>query len=177
MKLRLTTPKVDEAAERELEERVRRTAGRDRSGENVPEAYWQNLIVRTNRRIDDVSSGKGITISWAARVAIPGVIAILSFMIGLHYYTPELTTRRDALADVVLALPNGVADSVFQNYPLNASEAMGVVGERMLEISDEQMRDYFIEEGGMTSVLEVLTDEQVSEGLTLLESPSTESEG
>jgi len=168
---------VDEAIEKELEESVRGAAGHDQSGEDVPQAYWQNLIIRTNRRIDDVSSGKGITISWAARVAIPGVVALLSFMIGLRYYTPELTTGRDALADVVLALPNGVADSVFQNYPLNASEAMEVVGERMLEVSDQQMHDYFIEEGGMRSVLEVLTEEQVSEVLTLLESSSAESEG
>jgi hypothetical protein len=177
MKLRLTIPKVDEAIERELEESVRGAAGRDQSGEDVPQAYWQNLIIRTNRRIDDVSSGKGITISWAARVAIPGVVALISFMIGLRYYTPELTTGRDALADVVLALPNGVADAGFQNYPLNASEAMEVVGERMLEVSGQQMHDYFIEEGGMRSVLEVLTEEQVSEVLTLLESSSAESEG
>jgi hypothetical protein len=178
MKLRLTTPRVDEAAERELQERVREMSDRDGSrGEDVPHGYWQNLMVRTNREIDGVSSGKAITISWAARVAIPGVVALLSFLIGLYYYTPELMERGNALADVVMALPNGAADSLFEDYPLDRSVALEFVEEGMLDVSTDQMRDYFIEEGGMTSVLEALTDEQVSEVLTLLESSANSSGG
>jgi len=178
MKLRLTTPRVDEAAERELQESVRELSSRDGSrGEDVPDAYWQNLIVRTNRKIDEVSSGKAITISWAARVAIPGVVALLSFLVGLYYYTPELMERGKALADVVVALPSGAADSLFEDYPLDRSVALEVVEEGMLDVSTDQMRDYFIEEGGMTSVLEALTDEEVSEVLTLLESSTNSSGG
>jgi hypothetical protein len=178
MKLRPTTPRFDEAAERELQESVRKISDQHGSrGEDVPDAYWQNLIVRTNRQIDEVSSGKAITISWAARVAIPGVVAILSFLIGLYYYTPELMERTDALADVIVALPNGAADSLFQDYPLKTSAALEVVEENMLDVSTDQMRDYFIEEGGMSSVLEALTDDQVSEVLTLLESSTNSSDG
>jgi hypothetical protein len=178
MKFRQTTPRVDEAAERELQESLRKMSGQDGSQrKDVPDAYWQNLLVRTNRQIDEVSSGKGITISWAARVAIPGVVALLSFLIGLYYYTPELMERGDALADVIVALPNEAADSLFENYPLKTSLGLEVVEDEMMDVSSSQMRDYFIEEGGVTSVLEALTDEQVSEVLTLLESSSSGSGG
>ena len=178
MKFRQTTSRVDEARERELEESLRTLSAKATLTEDqVPDAYWQNLIVRTNRRIDEVSSGMGITISWAARVAIPGVVALLSFLIGLYYYTPEMMERRDALADVIVALPNGAADSLFEDYPLKASVALEVVEDGVLDVSTSQMREYLIEEGGMSSVLEALTDEQVSEVLTLLESTSTGSDG
>jgi len=178
MKLRLTAPRTDDAAEGELQESLREISGRDGArGEEVPDVYWQNLIVRTNRRIDEVSSGKAITISWSARVAIPGVVALLSFLIGLHYYTPELMERGEALADVIVALPHGAADSLFEDYPLSRSVALEVVEGGMLDVSSDQMRGYFIEEGSVTSVLEALTDEQVSEVLMLLESSASSPDG
>jgi hypothetical protein len=68
--------------------------------------------VKINGKIDDATSGKALSISWAARVAIPGVVAIVSFLVGLHYFAPDASRHAPSVAEVVLALPPAAIDSL-----------------------------------------------------------------
>ena len=97
MKLRRQTIDIPDAIEREAEEAVRRHD--DTKNVHGPsETYFANLLVRTNERLDRATSGVAISLSWLARVAVPGVVAIIFFFIGLHYYAP--VTPRPSVAEV-----------------------------------------------------------------------------
>src|SRR5512140_166025 len=102
MKFRQGRIEPGEAEERELEASIRGMLPRE-GEEGIPApspVYWQNLIVHTNERIDRETSGKALSIHWALRVAFPGVLAIISFFIGLHYYVPEKVEKEESLAAV-----------------------------------------------------------------------------
>jgi hypothetical protein len=132
------------------------------------DAYWQNLLVRTNRRIDDVTSGKALSISWALRVAIPGVIAIISFLIGLHYYVPERASKGTSVEAVVLALPAETQDSLLATLPLNDRlAALSSYGD-YFDLSREQIAGYMIDNGTTGTLLETLTEDQVEKLLISL---------
>src|SRR5512141_561288 len=91
MKFRQEPRDITESEERELVDSVRALeleGGEKGTAPPISDAYWQNLIIRTNQRVDAAASAKAISISWAARVAIPGVVAIVSFLIALQYYVP-----------------------------------------------------------------------------------------
>jgi hypothetical protein len=125
------------------------------------EVYWQNLLVRTNRRIDEVSSGKALSISWALRVAIPGVVAIISFLIGLHYYAPERPSKGTSVEAVVLGLPAEVQDSLLATLPLSDRLAALSTSGDYFDVSREQIAGYMIDNGTTSMLLETLTDDQV----------------
>ena len=120
MKWRWGEKAAPEEADRELEDEIRRQAALlpPTQGTQLPDAYWHNLIIRTNRQIDDASGAKAISLSWAARVAIPGVLAVLSFLIGLRYYVPERHPEQHSLTDAVMLLPGPVLDSIAAATPL-----------------------------------------------------------
>jgi hypothetical protein len=171
MKFRQNIPLPDEGAERELEASVRQLAAGTTMGERSgpSEAYWQNLIVRTNARIDGASSGKALTLSWAARVAIPGVVAILSFLVGLRYYAPEQRGSGPSLKSVVLALPERAIDSLQTGRPLSDRLAdIDEAGIDIFEVSKEDVRLYYVEEGQLSDAAASLDDQQVTEVLALL---------
>ena len=88
MKRRLLESAVKDEQEQEAVEELRQALRQaDLSLEHLPsETYWSNLLVRTNERIDHATSGKAISLSWAARVALPGVITIVFFFVALRYY-------------------------------------------------------------------------------------------
>ena len=130
--------------------------------------YWQNLLIRTNRRIDDVTSGKALSISWALRVAIPGVVAIISFLIGLHYYVPERTQKGTSLEAVVLSLPDETQDSLLATLPLRDRLSAISSFEDLFDLSREQIAGYMIDNGTTSMLLETLTDEQINELLISL---------
>jgi hypothetical protein len=171
MKLRLGVTKPTEAEERELVTAVRQLdeAYPAKSPASLPDTYWQNLIVLTNRGIDEVASGKALVISWAARVAIPGVVAVLCFIIGLHYYAPERTLHRSSLSSVVMSLPEKDVDSLLAD-PSLVDENLSVadVGAAPVVLPKEQVADYLIENGRATDVVEGLSDKQVDEMLAAL---------
>src|SRR4030042_6452064 len=92
MKRRLLGSAVTDGQEQQAVEELRQALRQtDLSPEHAPsEPYWSNLLVRTNERIDHATSGKAISLSWAARVALPGVITIIFFFVALrYYYEPE----------------------------------------------------------------------------------------
>ena len=151
-----------------LEDGLRAAAGKEPEGPSDP--FWQNLLVRTNTRIDDVASGKGITISWAARVAIPGMVAILAFLVGLHYYAPELTAKRDRLEDLLVLLPVATQDSLMNRYSIEPETLGSVITDEVFEVPVGQAQDYYLENAELSSLSELLSDEQVSDVLTMLES-------
>lgn len=124
-----------------------------------PDPYWQNLIVRINRRIDDATSGKALSISWAARVAIPGVVAIVSFLVGLHYLVPDASRHEPSVADVVLALPPAAIDSLLID-PSRADPSLSVadVATDVFVFSRQQIADYLIDNGNPGAAVDEIPD-------------------
>jgi hypothetical protein len=172
MKFRQAEITRAESEERLLEEDVRRLAAPEPPPLSPGDEYWPNMLVRVNRRIDDATSGRALSLSWAYRVAIPGVVAILSFLVGLHYYAPERTTTQRTLSAVVLSLPAQSADSLIAD-PEQVDPSLSVediATADPLEIPDEDAADYFIAHGGSTALLESMTDKQASEVLAVLNS-------
>ena len=168
MRFRTERPEIRSIDEHALAESIRAASGGDPVQPPVPGAYWQNLIIRTNRRLDHATSGKALSISWAARVAIPGVVAILSFYIGLHYYAPGLKGA-DTLTSVVLSLPEPAVDSLLADpSQIDASISVTDLVENLFDIPKEQMAEYFIDHGRASSLMEAMTDDQVNEVLSTL---------
>jgi hypothetical protein len=168
MKWRWGEKPAPEAEERELEEEIRRQAapGPLDSTPELPDAYWHNLIIRTNRRIDDATGAKAISLSWAARVAIPGVVAILSFLIGLRYYVPEQHPDQHSLADAVMSLPTHVVDSLAAVSP--DSLAAGEVGAHLLDLSGDLAHAYVLENATSQDLMADLSEKEVGEILATL---------
>ena len=134
----------------------------------VPPTYWAGLIVNTNRRIDEASSAKAISISWAARVAIPGIVSILFFFIGLHYYTPDVPRTEYAVESLVRALPEDAVDSMLiQTEQLGT--ALASSGGDIFQFSNEQITDYLSERGSSQLLLENMNDAEVSTLLVALD--------
>ncbi len=129
----------------------------------MPQQYWANLLVRTNGRIDEVTSAKALSISWAARVAIPGVVAIIFFFIGLHYYVPETPSRRGSMDAFVSMLPEATVDSVLAEPDrFNSSPSgEGPVAD-IFQFSREQITDYLVESGSAEMAVDGMNDTDVA---------------
>ncbi len=173
MKFRQEKTSHTEAEEQELTRQIRelaRESGPAPSTSAPSDAYWQNLIVRTNQTIDHVTSPLAISLSWALRVAIPGVVAVLSFVIGLHYYAPTHRGSQDNLETAVLALPDRVVDSVVTTAAVRdeTPAAAAVVGEQVFDIPHEEIAEYFIQTGNENTLIESLDDKQAAALLSAL---------
>ncbi|MBX2989684.1 MAG: hypothetical protein KF749_00800 [Bacteroidetes bacterium] len=176
MKLRRSKIEITDSAEHEAEAAVRRLASEaTESGMSIPSStHFANLIVRTNHRIDHVTSGAALSISWLARVAVPGVVAILFFFIGLHYYGPGSNSRQSSMAEVVRALPAGVIDSLlYESSAASGSIASEIPGD-VLGVSNVQLAEFYFASGMPASILETLPQQQVTEVAAILESRSTD---
>ncbi|HTY57405.1 MAG TPA: hypothetical protein VMF59_01250, partial [Bacteroidota bacterium] len=150
MKYRMEKNPLTAEVERELTSEIRQIAGSRGAGETpaVPDAYWQNLIIRVNARIDAATSGRALSISWAARVAIPGVVAIVSFLVGLHYIVPDAPKNEPSVADVVLSLPPAAMDSLLID-PSRADPSLSVsdVATDVFVFSRREIAEYLIDSG------------------------------
>ncbi len=159
-----------EPEEKQAEERLKSLLSRtEGTGEPAP-GYWQNLIARTNRRIDTVSSGKGISISWAARVALPGAIAILFFFIGLHYYVPERGPSQISVSEIVAGMPEASQDSLVTHLLERSqmTDSSTVVYENLLDPSEGDMEQYLVSVGSTSVLLQLLSEDQIDEILSIL---------
>jgi hypothetical protein len=136
-----------------------------------PDPYWQNLPVRVNKRIDEATSGVALSISWAARVAIPGVMVILSFLLALQYYVPK-PQGVDSLGGVVSAMQATVLDSLFvmADHQDEGMLAEVVTGD-LMAVTRTQAADYLLSSGASTAVMESLSDEQLQEVITRVGAP------
>ncbi len=120
------------------------------------QAYWPRMIAEINRRIDDATSGKALSLSWAARVAIPGVVAIISFYIGLHYYVPEDAPKKTPIAPIISSLPQSEIDSLLLNEP---AESAAHLFSR--SFSSEDAAQYALSSGEPMMLVESFSNEQV----------------
>lgn len=135
-----------------------------------PRTYWANLLVRTNQRIDDASSARAISISWAARVAIPGTVAILFFFIGLHYYAPDLPQTDRSVMSLVKSLPQDAVDSLL-THPERVSTALSVADAPpdIFQFSGDQITEYLAERGSAQLLMENMDYAEVSSLLAALD--------
>lgn len=171
MKLRHGTTPIDDRAEEELAHEVRREAANlgEVGQQPPPDAYWPNLIVRTNDRLDQATSGKALTISWAARVAIPGVVAILSFLVGLRYFAPQQESHTPTLAKVVLSMPQPSIDTLLSGLSeISAAVSVADLGLDPLNPEKEEIASYLIDSGSVTTLEESMSDQQVTAVLAAL---------
>lgn len=169
MKLRHSL--IDQSAEEELTREVRREAADlgEREPQGPPDAYWPNLLVRTNNRLDQATSGKALTISWAARVAIPGVVAVLSFLVGLRYFAPQHESHAPTLAAVVLSMPQPSVDTLVSSISeISPAVSVGDLGLDLLNPEKEEIAKYLIDSGSVTTLEESMSDQQVTAVLTTL---------
>ena len=172
MKLRLEKGRIIERNEEEMAAEVRRLeqSSPPEAAHPPTDAYWQNLIIRTNARIDEATSGKALSLSWAWRVAIPGVFAIVSFLIGVHYYVPGQPDERVTVASVLSTLPSAAIDSLLLD-PSQIEPTLSVteIGGEMFDFSREQIADYLAVNGNTSAAADGLTEKEKDEIFALLE--------
>jgi hypothetical protein len=132
------------------------------------EAHWSRQLVRINARIDEVSSGRAMSLSWAARVAIPGVVSILFFLIGLQYYVP----RHEHDIRVASVLENSTVQNLDTVLSIAGQSPAGAVQDEIadsyMNVSNEQLSEYLIANGRTTDVMDVMSDQQVGTVLSRL---------
>jgi len=165
----------DERIEEELAAEIRRMIVADQAPPSPSPSYWPSLLVRTNQRIDEATSPKALTISWAARVAIPGVVAILTFFIGLRYFIPMQTQDAAPLKAVVMAMPDRAVDTLLSDPSwLGTSLSATDLGVDPFDMPKEQLAEYLISSASVRTVTEAFSDDQVTEVLTILGSRSSD---
>lgn len=174
MKFRKTVAELERAAEKELEERIREES-QGGGVPDIPREYWNTLRVRTNDRIDRVGSGKAITLSWAARVAIPGVVALLSFLVGLHYYAPLPGPSGMPLASVLDELPVRAVDSLlWSSATVGDSIDAEMVYRAVFEAETYDIAAYLLNAGATAEVSEFLEEPEVDRILQSMTKQSKE---
>lgn len=171
MKLRHTLDEPSEQDERcAVEELNRRLEELHDTPVSISQTYWSNLLVKTNRRIDEASSAKAISISWAARVAIPGVVAILFFFIGLHYYAPELPKKESSVASLMGTLPEDAVDSLLvRPEQVGLSLSTADLSSDIFQFSGEQITEYLAASGNHELLVENMDDAEVATLLAALD--------
>lgn len=173
MKLRILKHTANAEEVRETEENLRQLLGRPATGPELPQVYRSNLIVRTNRRIDEASSTRAISLSWVARVALPGVVAIVSFFIGLHYYGYQ-SPASTSVTPFVKTLSTPVIDSLLveqADFP-----GSGLLDEWILTIPVDYVREYLLSTGNIEPVAETLTDQEFDDVLAQLSNPGPQTD-
>lgn len=174
MRFRRDKIEMTDAQEHELEAEVRRLATEDGGEGVVPSAtYFANLMVKTNETIERVTSGKALSISWLARVAVPGVVAILFFFIGLHYYRPEIGNGTTSVVEAVNTLPQSALDSLIVASLVQSGENGQLDEMNMFEVSTEQLAEYCVNSEDASSLLEKIPTEQLNTIASILETKAT----
>ena len=173
MKYRTDRIQITDGEEERLEAEIRALSGGEGGRSDPPDAYWQNLVVRVNARIDRATSGRALSISWAARVAIPGVVAIVSFLIGLHYYAPDPMHHEPTVADVLMSLPPSSIDSLLAD-PSRVDPALTVedVGPDVFVFSRDQIVEYFMDNGNLVDAVDGISDREANTVFAVLASGS-----
>lgn len=178
MKLWTGTPSIDERDELHLEEEIAGLIEGEAPSASPPDTYWANLPARINQRIDRATSPKALTISWAARVAIPGVLAILSFLVGVQYFVPLRTQTASPLRTVLLSLPESAVDTILAHpYRISHELSLEDLDVDPFSLQKEDLAEYLIASGSIPSFTETLSDDQVTDVLTILGSQGVDSPG
>ena len=172
--MRFRQDRIADGDEQTLAAEVRGLSWGAAGGDDPPDAYWQNFVVRANARIDGATSGRALSISWAARVAIPGVVAIASFLIALHFYVPEPPKASETVGAVVLSLPSSAMDSLLADPArIDASLSVAETGPDVFQVPGEQIAEYLVAHGNATAAMEGMSDGETSELLAVLGGPAS----
>jgi hypothetical protein len=161
--------RVTDADEEALERAIREV-----DGPSVlpppPAAFWSRQIVEINRRIDESTSGVALSLSWAARVAIPGVVAVLSFLIGLKYYAPEQHAA-ESLRQATSALTAATVESLYvASIAVPDTAVINDVHNSLLSFDREQAEEYYVENARTATLVEGLSDQEFHQVLAALSS-------
>ncbi|MGA9116353.1 MAG: hypothetical protein WB626_06225 [Bacteroidota bacterium] len=134
--------------------------------------YWVSLPLRVNRRIDELTSGKALSVSWALRVAAPGIVAVVSFLIGLSYYAPPSTRDSgSSLPRLVASFGDEELEAVAEDFaPYLAGFETDT--EETLSLSAGAAEEYLIGRADLTGLVDALSERETEEILAVLESPS-----
>jgi hypothetical protein len=165
MKFRVHRPDLDPREEEMLAREIRELSAGEPASSPPADPYWPNMLIRVNRRIDEASSGVAVSLSWAARVAIPGVVAVLSFVIGLQYYVPKPSgdvSMKDLLAR------GGMDSLIVQQGDEQNAVAQELLADAYLDLSHEQLSEYLVDNATPSAVMDVLPEADVREVLSTL---------
>jgi hypothetical protein len=165
MKFRVHRPEIDPREEDLLAREIRELSAGEPEPSPPAGAYWPNMLVRINRRIDEASSGVAVSLSWAARVAIPGVVAVLSFVIGLQYYVPK--PAGDVSMQDLLAR-GGMDSLIVQQVDEQNAVAQELLADAYLDLTHEQLSEYLVDNVAPSAVMDVLPEADVREVLSTL---------
>jgi len=158
---------IDEETAHSIEEELRKHAMKE--DEMVPsQPYWANSLVRINARVDEATSGKSLSLSWAVRVAIPGIVAIITFLIGLDYYLPEPPPNTASMRSFFLSLPSATIDSLTAIEDATSFAVSELPTAR--SFSEAQIADYFISAEASEELVETMSDEDLNSLFSLLQS-------
>ena len=125
-----------------------------------------------NAAIDDATSGRALSLSWAARVAIPGIVAVLSFLIGLYYYAPD----RGGTVQVVPGCGAWRCRRrpwilcMWPLWPSGDTAFVGGLETDLLRLPSDLAREYYVENGSTSTLVEDLSDQEMREVLAVLSS-------
>jgi len=156
--------------EEEILERSVRDMDRGVGEAPPPPAFWSRQLVEVNRRIDDATSGVALSLSWAARVAIPGVVAVLAFLIGLKYYAPERSAA-ESLRQATAALAPATVESLYvASVAANDTATMGDIDKNLRAFNHATAEEYYVENAPTTTLVEDLSDQELHEVLAALSS-------
>lgn len=171
MKFRQEKIHIGDEAEHSLEAEVRALTGSGEKDPKIPDTYWTNLPVRINSRIDEATSGRAMSISWALRVALPGAVAIVSFLVGLHYYVPDVPQKGESISEFVLSLPPASLDSILSD-PMRLDPPISVeeLGPDVFTVSRTQIAEYLVSSGNLPAALDGLSNQETNELLAVLSS-------
>jgi hypothetical protein len=171
MRLRFDKRQPTDDEEESLQRALQAEVANDPPQPGPPPAYWQNLPIHVNASIDDATSGKALSLSWAARVAIPGVVAVLSFLIGLYYYAPDHEGTVKSFRDVAMAMPPSAVDSLYVASLTTGDTAfVGGLETDLLRLPTDLAREYYVENGSTSTLVEDLSDQEMREVLAVLSS-------
>jgi hypothetical protein len=102
-------------------------------------------------------------------VAIPGVVAILSFLVGLQYLVPMHVQEVSPLKAVVMSMGERAVDTLLSDPSrTGASLSLADLGVDPFAVPKEELAEYLIASANVGTVTESLNDEQITDVLTIL---------
>jgi len=106
-------------------------------------------------------------------VAIPGVVAVLSFLIGLRYYAPDRPATSASLVEATSTLPAATVDSLVASSLTAADTAPDeAITGWVISVPHDMASDYLCEYEGTSMLLGDLSDTEVKHLLLALGSSS-----
>jgi hypothetical protein len=136
-----------------------RTLGRAEEP-RLPEAERARILAATRARLDAATSARALSWSWAARVAIPGVTAIIAFFTAMHYYRDPAPPAEPAFLPALSGLTGDALDSLLAARDQAGTSDVAVAAD-LFDVSREAAEEYLLALDRTPLVLETLTDEEV----------------